>query len=80
MAVLQWCRGESGSTRLGASLTFLTGGLQLLLAVHVKAFVDENRPCCFWWRKWIDKFGSSLPVLPHNATDLPPLMTTGANL
>jgi hypothetical protein len=27
------------------------------------------------WRKWIDKFGSALPVLPRDAADLPPLMT-----
>lgn len=27
------------------------------------------------WRKWIDKFGSNLPVLPKSAADLPPLMT-----
>jgi hypothetical protein len=27
------------------------------------------------WRKWIDKFGSSLPVLPQPAADLPPMMT-----
>lgn len=26
------------------------------------------------WRKWIDKFGSNLPVLPSSAADLPPMM------
>ncbi|KAF6259816.1 pheophorbide a oxygenase [Scenedesmus sp. NREL 46B-D3] len=27
------------------------------------------------WRRWIDRFGSQLPVLPRGAHDLPPLMS-----
>lgn len=26
------------------------------------------------WRKWMDKYGSTLPTLPKTAADLPPLM------
>ena len=26
------------------------------------------------WRKWLDKFGDELPVLPRTAADLPPAL------
>lgn len=26
------------------------------------------------WRKWLDRFGDQLPVLPKTAADLPPLL------
>jgi len=26
------------------------------------------------WRRWLDKFGSALPVLPKSAADIPPLL------
>jgi pheophorbide a oxygenase len=30
------------------------------------------------WRRWIDEFGSALPVLPKSAADIPPLLPRAA--